>query len=453
MSFDTSQRTRTSTSTSGTHVGGTQTRRQGGSAVAQAAVWWTHARRRSVRAAREVVGWFGRTVTAAGWVAVLAVVGGLTLAFWLGWAEAAAAGIVASILLVVAALFVVGRRRYDVDLGIVRARVVAGDEATGAVSVTNAGRRTTLPGRIDVPMGGSVAIIDVPLLRPGSTHQDTIALPTEHRGVIQVGPVRSVRIDPLGLFRLETQWSDHHHLFVHPRTVALPGTGAGFVRDLEGEATRTVTDDDISFHALREYHPGDALRHVHGKSTAKTGVPMVRQFEETRRSRVAVVLSVAAAEYADADEFELAVSISASIGLRALRDGRDLDVVVSEEQPDVARNTVRRVLRLPTVSRRTTLDALSAVDASARMLGIVEVCTLHAPLAGDVSIAVLVCGSTVSVRELRTAALRLPAGVTVLAVVADPGAEPSVRVVGDLRVVTVPLLSDLRHLLLRAARA
>lgn len=452
MSFDTSQRT--STSTASSRIEGTRTRTAAEhSAVAGLAVRWTRARRRSVRGVRALAAWFGRTVTPAGWVTVVAMVVGLATALWLGWAEAASAGIVAAILLVVAALFVVGRRRYDVDLGIVRARVVAGDDASGVVTVRNAGRRSTLPGRVDVPMGDSVAILEVPFLRAGGEHRDTIALPTSRRGVIQVGPVRSVRIDPLGLFRLETQWAHHHRLYVHPRTVDLPGTGAGFVHDLEGETTRVVTDDDMAFHALREYHPGDPLKHIHGKSTAKTGVPMVRQFEETRRSRVAVVLSVAAGEYADADEFELAVSIAGSVGLRALRDGRELDVMVSEEQPEVARNTVRRAVRLPSVSRRTTLDALSAVDASPHMLGLVEVCELYAPRAGDVSIAVLVCGSTTPVRELRAAALRLPLGVTVLGVVADPGSEPSVRRVGDLRVLTVPMLGDLRHLLLRGVAA
>ena len=48
--------------------------------------------------------------------------------------------------------------------------------------------------------------------------------------------------------------------------------------------------------ALREYQPGDDLRHVHWKSTAKTGRLMVRQYEESRRSRMAVVLGLDDAE-------------------------------------------------------------------------------------------------------------------------------------------------------------
>ena len=46
----------------------------------------------------------------------------------------------------------------------------------------------------------------------------------------------------------------------------------------------------MSFHAIREYAPGDSRRQIHWKSTAKTGQLMVRQYEESRRSRMAVVL-------------------------------------------------------------------------------------------------------------------------------------------------------------------
>ena len=72
----------------------------------------------------------------------------------------------------------------------------------------------------------------------------------------------------------------------------------------------------MSFHAIREYTPGDSRRQIHWKSTAKTGQLMVRQFEESRRSRMAVVLSLALADYADEDEFELGVSAAASLAPR-----------------------------------------------------------------------------------------------------------------------------------------
>ena len=109
-----------------------------------------------------------------------------------------------------------------------------------------------------------------------------------------VGPPTSVRTHPIGLLRREHAWPDVHHLFVHPRTAQSPRRVLASMRDLEGNPTRRLVDADMSFHAIRAYTPGDSRRQIHWKSTAKTGQLMVRQFEESRRSRMAVVLSLAA---------------------------------------------------------------------------------------------------------------------------------------------------------------
>lgn len=101
------------------------------------------------------------------------------------------------------------------------------------------------------------------------------------------------------------------------------------MRDLEGLPDQHLARDDVSFHALRDYQPGDDLRHVHWKSTARTGTLMVREYEQTRRSHFVVALSTHPGEYRDAAEFETAISVAGSIGLRALRDSRTLDVRTS----------------------------------------------------------------------------------------------------------------------------
>lgn len=399
-----------------------------------------------------VAAWIIRSVTPVGWLTVVLVAVALPVGLWLGWAEWVAAAVMAAVLLIGAVLFVVGRRHYDVTLGLLRERVVAGDKALGGVTVRNVGQRTALPSRVEVPMGDAVAVVDVPLLRAGQEHTEQIPLPSQRRAVVEVGPVRTVRSDPLSLVRLETVWHRRYELYVHPRTVPIPSTSSGFIRDLEGNPTRTIADADISFHALREYAPGDSLRHIHWKATAKTGVPMVRQFEETRRSRMALVLSGRAADYRDADEYELAVSIAGSLGARALRDGRDLDVMAPDRAPDSPRHLLRSVRRLPSVTARVLLDALSGVAAGEDVTRLGEACALIAQSTPGLSIAFLVCGSPVPLRDLRAAALKFPANVSVVAVVADPQSAPQVRVAAGMAVMTVPLLTDLRHLLLRGDR-
>ena len=230
--------------------------------------------------------------------------------------------------------------------------------------VRNDGRRVALPGRLDIPVGAGLVEFGVPLLRPGHTVAQPLEIPALRRGIVTVGPATTVRSDPIGLLRREHAFEDVHELYVHPRTTSLPSTSAGLIRDLEGNPTRRLVDADMSFHAIREYAPGDSRRQIHWKSTAKTGQLMVRQYEESRRSRMAVVLAVAAAEYADADEFELAVSCAASLGLRAVRDARDVDIVTGAEIPRVVRGRLRAIRHIPAASRRTLLDGFSARRAA-----------------------------------------------------------------------------------------
>ena len=104
----------------------------------------------------------------------------------------------------------------------------------------------------------------------------------------------------------------------------LDEAASGFLRDLEGTPSSDLSSSDIAFHALRDYTPGDDRRHVHWRTTARTGKLMVRQFEETRRSHVVVALDNLADHYASEDEFELAVSAAASISAQTMREEKEL---------------------------------------------------------------------------------------------------------------------------------
>jgi len=225
---------------------------------------------------------------------------------------------------------------------------------------------------------------------------------------------------------------------------------SGFVRDLEGTPSRDVVSEDISFHQIREYQPGDGRRHVHWKSTAKTGYLMVRQFEETRRARLAIVLAMHDDEFASDDEYELAVSMVGSLAVRAVRDGRQLAVLASEEILDVAKRSVRAIRSLAVTTPTAVLDDLSTVERSPATMPFEEVCSLSARAMSDLSIVFVVCGSPVDRARLRELPLRFESAVQVVAVVADPGARPSYRRLGDIGVLTIPVLDDFRMMLLRA---
>lgn len=448
--------TRTSVATGGASVA-TTTRTvapvRRGRLLVDAVVRTTAASRAVGAAVSTGADWAARTIRPPGVLVAAVASVGLGAGILFGWVEWMVAGAIGVLLLLMAVPFLFGARSYDIDLALAHRRVVAGQAVTGEVVVRNRGRRTALPGRIDIPVGGGLVEFGVPLLRPGHTISQTLDIPALRRGVVTVGPATTVRSDPLGLLRREHAFEDVHELFVHPRTIGVPSTSAGVIRDLEGSPTRRLVDADMSFHAIREYAPGDSRRQIHWKSTAKTGRLMVRQYEESRRSRMAIVLAIAESEYADSDEFELAVSSAASLGLRAIHESRDVGIVVGSEVPRVVRGRLRAVQHLPSASPRGMLDAFSGIGLLESTVPIEDVCRLTAESSDRVSVAVVVVGSRVPLTRLQKAALAFPADTAVVAVICDERAHPRMQSLAGLAVLTVGTLDDLAGLLLRGATA
>jgi uncharacterized protein (DUF58 family) len=397
--------------------------------------------------------WLSAVITALGWSMMGVVVLALVAGYVFGWTEAVVLGWTALAMLLVATAYLAGRNAYRVHLSLPTNRVVVGDKAPGEVQVSNPTRRRLAGVRVEVPVGQGLAEFASPSLAGGDSHSDVFVVPTTRRGIVPIGPVRTVRADPVGMLRREIVWAESLDLFVHPRIITIPSMSTGFVRDLEGAPTRDLTSSDVAFHALREYVPGDERRNIHWKSTAKTGSYMVRQFEETRRSHLLVALSLSSADYATPEEFELAVSATGSLGARALRDSRTVAVVASALTPDFAKRAVHTVRRISTINRGRLLDDLAAVETAETALRMPELARVASEDAAGTSIAFLVCGSTVGAAQLRAASAHFPLGVDVVAIVCDEGAVPSLRRVTDLTVLTIGYLEDLQKSLAKRAAA
>jgi len=361
----------------------------------------------------------------------------LAVVFWtvgasLGWRELTLAAVIVTLTLVLCALFLIGRTEYDVSLDLARTRVVVGERAVGALTLSNPGDRAILPSRVVLPVGSGRGEFGIQRLAPGDKAEELFAIPTQRRGVVKVGPVSVVRGDPFGLFERAHRRDDPVDLFVHPQTVLFDGQSLGFLRDLEGLPAADLSRDDVSFHALNEYQPGDDLRHVHWRSTARTGVMMVRQYEETRRSHFVIGLSRSSGDYASDGDFELGISVAGSVGLRAIRDSQRVDVRVQG-----------RELRAGT--GKQLLDSLAAVEASKpRDGGISDLSGVIAATMPLASVVVLVCGTKVSNEDLRLACARLPFGARVIAIVADGTVDaPALRRIGEADVVSVGTLKQI----------
>lgn len=288
-------------------------------------------------------------VTTTGWAVITLVIVGLALAVAFQWVEALACALAGVVALVLAAMRVAWRPPHVVSIRVPNERIVAGQTAVGEISVRNERARSVRSGIIELPIGTGTGEFVVPPLGAHETWDEMFLISSRHRGLINVGPARAVRSDALGLLRRVRMWDEPVLLHVHPRTVRVPFDATGFQLDVEGVATGKLSSSDVSFHALRDYEPGDDRRAVHWQSTARLGKLIVRQYEETHRSHHVIVLDTSRDAW-DHDSFETAVSVAGSLGLANLRESRPVSLSTTEGW-------------LPSGVAMRMLDALSEVKA------------------------------------------------------------------------------------------
>ena len=141
------------------------------------------------------------------------------------------------------------------------------------------------------------------------------------------------------------------------------------------------------------------------------------------------------------------VSAAASIALRAVRDRRDLSVVTGPPTEASLDREVREPLPIPSRTGTLLLDGLSELRWDNSTVGLGQLAALAAATLNGISLVFLLCGSAVSVRQLRSWSLRFPAGTQIVAVVCRPGERPRLQKIEGLHVVSIGYLEDLWHLM------
>lgn len=262
--------------------------------------------------------------------------------FALGYPELAVVGATGVIALVSAVLYGAWRPTMDVQRVVDPDRVARGEGSRVTLNVRNSSRmlaatmvaedacgRVGTDGRLVERM-----IVPVPVLRlrAGSATDVDYPVPTGRRGVVQVGPLRVTRRDPLGLISLGRDHGGTARIWVHPHIHPLRAVPAGITRSLDGRVDR-VPHGSITFDTLREYVMGDELRHVHWRTSAKVGELMVREHLDTSLPRIVVLLDDRAESYpapsttdGEISEFEAACEAAASVVAAAVRE--DLPIVL-----------------------------------------------------------------------------------------------------------------------------
>ena len=280
-------------------------------------------RRRVTTAGRRLLA-PARLLTPLGRALVVTAVAASTLATRLHWHEFTQLAGVAVGLLVLGLLWQLVPGTPTAEITLQQHRIVQGSRSPRARLDVQAGSTPMLFPKLLLPVGRQSVQVRLSSLGPFARRQvPELDLPDLPRGVHLVGPVTYEKTDPVGVISRRFETGGVVELLVSPRVTDVPVFAGGVSNDLDGAPSQQLSMSDLAFHALREYVPGDDLRHVHWRSSAKAGELLVRQFHETRRGHVTILLDPAASSYPRPRDFELAVSVAASIALRAVRD--DLD--------------------------------------------------------------------------------------------------------------------------------
>jgi uncharacterized protein (DUF58 family) len=157
-----------------------------------------------------------------------------------------------------------------------------------------------------------------------------------HRGMFTLGPTGLRTGDPFGIYSVEVRSQKETHLIVTPPIVPLPviqvspGGRAG-----EGRPRPDAPERTVSAATTREYKPGDSLRWIHWRTTARREKLFVRLFEGTPAGDWWILLdldrSVQAGEGQNSTE-EHGVILAASLADRGLRQSRNVGLVINNQE-------------------------------------------------------------------------------------------------------------------------
>lgn len=148
------------------------------------------------------------------------------------------------------------------------------------------------------------------------------------RGVLRFLGATLARPDPLGIFRSFVRVPAPQSVLILPRRYALRAIDLpGSMRYQEGGvAMATNIGRSDEFVALRDYRHGDPVRHIHWRSWARAGKPIVKEFEDEFFVRHALILDTFDEE-PNSEVLEECVSVAASFACTIVTQESLLDLL------------------------------------------------------------------------------------------------------------------------------
>lgn len=239
----------------------------------------------------------------------------------------------AAVLLVAAARFWIAIQTWDIRVvrNIVPPRVPAGMEARVLLTARNHAGRRSPPVMASDPFDGGRrwARFTVAPLKVDEARRASYRLPTTRRGIFRLGPLELEVSDPFGLARAVRSTTPNTSLTVHPKVEPISARSLSAQTDQDVRIPLPVIGRSGSdFYALREYEPGDDLRHVHWPSTARLDDLVIRQPENFWRGRLTIGVDLRSSAH-EGESIECVLSAAASVAVSGLRAALQVRLVTT----------------------------------------------------------------------------------------------------------------------------
>ena len=163
------------------------------------------------------------------------------------------------------------------------------------------------------------------LVRNGSLgwyqkHEWSFTVHPSERGFHQYGPSRLRSADLLGAFPRLREGDDAQHIIVFPQVFPVEELGLPADRPFgERKGGNPLFEDPLRIAGLRDYRPGDPLRRIDWKATARNGELQSRVYEPSATQQLYILVNIDTMSHAWEgylrDDLERTVSVAASLAV------------------------------------------------------------------------------------------------------------------------------------------
>jgi uncharacterized protein (DUF58 family) len=171
--------------------------------------------------------------------------------------------------------------------------------------------------------GNSVqSLTDVLSLRWYERVQRTYRIQSQKRGVYTFGPADITSGDIFGFGQRHASIKEQDRLIVYPKVVPVERLGLPSQKPAgELAAQRKIVEDPLRMATVREYVPGDSIRYIHWKNTARLNQLQTKVFDASASPVLTLLIDLQTVHnpYGYVPEYlELIISAAASIAVHAL---------------------------------------------------------------------------------------------------------------------------------------